>query len=149
MKFPRLPKALLRKPVGIKMPRTQDFKDDMNKLSESIAQEFKEKVVNNIKENTYGFDLAESTTKKKGSSVPLIDSGELVEAIFCEGTKVSVEDSNRSDSELTNLELAMVHEYGTKDKHIPARPVWRNTYRDFRPDAKKMVVYFFEKKEKK
>lgn len=148
-KFPRLPKALLKKPVGLKMPRTQDFKDDMKNLGESIAQDFKEKIVENIESNYYGFKLADSTVKRKGSDIPLIDSGELLDSIYREGTSVSVKDSRRSDSKLTNLELAMVHEYGTKDKHVPARPIWRNTYRDFRLDAKEKVTTFFDQKSKK
>ena len=38
----------------------------------------------------------------------------------------------------------MVLEYGTKDRHIPARPVWRNTYRDFKEEAREKVEEFFK-----
>lgn len=147
-KFPRLPKALLKKPPGFKMPRVQAFKDDMGNLGEQIAEDFKSTIKENIEQNAYGFTLADSTIKRKGSDTPLVDSGELLDAIYREGTKVSVEDTPRSDSGLTNLELAMVHEYGTKDKHIPARPIWRRTYRDFRPVAREKVVSFFERNKK-
>lgn len=143
VKFPRMPKSLLKPPPGFKKPRVQDFRDDMKQLGERIAEEFKETIEDNIRENHYGFSLADSTIQKKGHDVPLIDSEELVEAIFVDGTTVSVEDTPREDSSLTNLELAMVHEYGTKDRHIPARPVWRNTFRDFKPEARKQIETLF------
>ena len=142
MKFPRLPKAALKPPPGFKKPRIKDFKDDMQRLGEEIAEEFKETIVENIENNTYGFTIKESTARRKGSDVPLIDTHQLVDAIYQEGTVVSVEDSSRSDSPLTNLQLAIVHEYGVKDKGIPARPVWRNTYRDFRDVAKERIRSF-------
>lgn len=144
MKFPRLPKALLKPPPGFKKPRVKDFKNDMQRLGEEIAEEFKETIVENIENNTYGFTIKESTTRRKGSDTPLIDTHQLVDAIYREGTIVSVEDSSRSDSPLTNLQLAVVHEYGVKDKGIPARPVWRNTYRDFREDARSRIQSFFK-----
>lgn len=144
MKFPRLPKAALKTPPGFKKPRIKDFKDDMQRLGEEIAEEFKETIVENIENNTYGFTIKESTARRKGSDIPLIDTHQLVDAIYQEGTVVSVEDSSRSDSPLTNLQLAIVHEYGVKDKGIPARPVWRNTYRDFRDVAKGRIRSFLD-----
>lgn len=148
MKFPRLPKTIFKTPPGFKKPRVEDFRKDMQLLGEDIAEEFKETVKENIQENTYGFTLNNSTVERKGSDTPLIDSGEMVEAIFRDGTSVSVEDSSRNDSSLTNLGLAIVQEYGTKDKHIPARPVWRNTYNDFRDNAKGRIKQFFEEASK-
>lgn len=144
MKFPRLPKALLKPPPGFKKPRVKDFKNDMQRLGEEIAEEFKETIVENIENNTYGFTIKESTARRKGSNTPLIDTHQLVDAIYQEGTIVSVEDSSRNDSPLTNLQLAVVHEYGVKDKGIPARPVWRNTYRDFREDARSRIQSFLK-----
>ena len=114
----------------------------MQRLGQDIAEEFKQRVIDNIENNEYGFILSESTMRHKHSMTPLIETHEMVDAIFRDGTTVSVEDTPREDSRLTNLELAMVHEYGTKDKHIPARPVWRNTFRDFKEDAKDMIDDF-------
>lgn len=144
MRFPKLPKSLLKPPPGFKKPNHKDFVSDMERLGEEIAEEFKEKVVSNIENNEYGFELSESTIRGKKSDIPLINSGQLVDAIYREGTTVSVEDTPREDSSLTNLELAIIHEYGTKDKHIPARPVWRNTFRDFKDTAHKRVSTFLE-----
>lgn len=127
-----------------KKPKVSWFKEDMERLGEEIAEEFKDTVTNNIEENRYGFANAESTIKRKGSDTPLIDTGELVGAIYRDGTTVSVEDSPRDDSPLTNLELAIVQEYGTKDKHIPARPVWRETFKDFKEVAEDKISDFLE-----
>lgn len=117
----------------------------MQRLGEEIAEDFKEKVIENIEENRYGYPLAQSTIDKKGSDTPLVDTHQLVAAIYRDGTTVSVEDSPRDDSPLTNLELAIVQEYGTKDRHIPARPVWRETFKDFRETARDRISSFLDK----
>lgn len=141
----KIPKRMLRIPPGYKKPRTKGFEEDVQQLGENIAEGFKEKLLYNIETNYYGFALAESTIKKKGHATPLIDSGEMVDSIYVEGTVVSVEDTQRQDSELTNKELAIVHEYGTKDKNIPARPVWRLTFEDYRSEAKEDIVELLTK----
>ena len=120
------------------------LKEDMQRLGEDIAEEFKETIVDNIETNRYGYDLKQSTIDKKGSDVPLVDSHQLVDAIYRDGTIVSVEDSARDDSPLSNLELAIVHEYGTKDRHIPARPVWRDTFKDFEETARERIASFLD-----
>lgn len=127
-----------------KKPKVAWLKEDMERLGEEIAEEFKETIVENIKENRYGFDNAESTIKRKGSDIPLIDSGQLVDSIYRDGTTVSVENSARDDSSLTNLELAILQEYGTKDRHVPARPVWRETFKDFKEVAENKISDFLE-----
>ena len=143
-KFPRMPKSLLKTPPGFKKPRTKDFISDMRRLGEEIAEEFKETIVENIETNRYGYALKQSTIDRKGSETPLVDSHQLVDAIYREGTTVSVEDSARDDSPLSNLELAMAQEYGTKDRHIPARPVWRETFKDFKEVARERISSFLD-----
>lgn len=123
---------------------TKWLKEDMQRLGEDIAENFKETITENIETNRYGYDLKQSTIDRKGSDTPLVDSHQLVDAIYREGTTVSVEDSPRDDSPLTNLELAIVHEYGTKDRHIPARPVWRDTFNDFKEIARERVAEFLD-----
>lgn len=141
----RLPKSLLKPPPGYKKPQVKDLKKDMEKLGEAIAEEFKEKIIENIETNALGYSLAESTIRKKGHDTPFIDSHELVDAIYREGTTVSVENTPRDDSSLSNLELAMVLEYGTKDRHIPARPLWRTTFRDYKKVARKRIETYLKK----
>ena len=143
-RLPKMPKSLLKPPPGFKKPKVKDFISDMQRLGEEIAEEFKETIVENIEENKYGFELAESTIAKKGNDTPLVDTHQLVDAIYRDGTTVSVEDTPRDDSPLTNLELAITQEYGTKDKHIPARPVWRNTFRDYKEIAREKVQDFLD-----
>lgn len=127
-----------------KRAETRWLKEDMQRLGEEIAEDFKETIIENIETNRYGYDLKQSTIDRKGSAIPLVDSHQLVDAIYRDGTTVSVEDSTRDDSPLTNLELAIVHEYGTKDKHIPARPVWRDTFRDFKEIARARIASFLD-----
>lgn len=139
-----MPKSLLKLPLGFKKPKVKDFISDMQRLGEEIAEEFKETIVENIETNRYGYELKQSTIDRKGSEVPLVDSQQLVDAIYRDGTTVSVEDSARDDSPLSNLELAIVQEYGTKDKHIPARPVWRETFKDFKDVARERISSFLD-----
>jgi hypothetical protein len=143
-RLPRLPKSMFRPPPGFKKPKVEDFRSDMQRVGEEIAEQFKEQVIENIETNYYGFELAQSTIERKGSDVPWINSHELVDSIYREGTVVSVEDTPREDSKLTNLQLAIVQEYGTKDRHIPPRPIFRNTFRDFESDAKDKMLSFFK-----
>lgn len=145
-RVPKLNKSQLKVPKGYKAPKVEDLKSDMKRLGNEIAEEFLETIVHNIETNEYEFTLKKETIDRKGSDIPLIDKKQLLGAIYRKGTTVSVEDTPRTDSPLSNLELAMVHEYGTKDKHIPARPVWRNTYRDFKPTAEKRVIKFLDSK---
>lgn len=143
-RFPKLPKSLLKPPPGFKKPKTKHFLSDMQRLGEEIAEEFKETIIDNIENNNYGFSLAEATINRKGSDTPLVDTHQLVDSIYREGTTVSVEDTSRDDSPLSNLELAITLEYGTKDKHIPARPVWRKTFSDFKETSAERIDAFFK-----
>lgn len=143
-RLPKMPKSFLKLPPGFKKPKVKDFLSDMERLGEEIAEEFKETIVENIETNRYGYELKQSTIDRKGSDVPLVDSHQLVDAIYRDGTTVSVEDSARDDSPLSNLELAIVQEYGTKDKHIPARPVWRETFKDFKEVARERISSFLD-----
>ena len=144
VRFPRMPKSLLKPPPGFKKPKVKDFMSDMQRLGEEIAEDFKDTIVENIETNRYGYTLEQSTIDRKGSDIPLVDSHQLVDAIYRDGTTVSVEDSARDDSPLSNLELAIIQEYGTKDKHVPARPVWRETFKDYKEVARERISSFLD-----
>ena len=128
----KVPRTLLKAPKS-KIPKAYKFNEDMDALGAQIAEEFKETVKRNIETNKFKYTLAESTRKKKHGGVPLINSGVMLDAIYREGTFVSVEDTPRTDSPLT------------KDKHIPARPVWRDSFAAFKPVARKRIEQFFKK----
>lgn len=127
-----------------KKAKVKDFLSDMDRLGEEIAEDFKDTIIENIESNRYGYNLSQSTIDRKGSDIPLIATHEMVDSIYRDGTFVSVEDSQRDDSDLTNLELAIVHEYGTKDKHVPSRPVWRETFKDFKETARERISEFLD-----
>lgn len=139
-------KISARKDKRFKAPKYKDLKSDIQRVSEDLAEEFKKMVIKNIETNKYEFRLDDSTIRRKGSDLPLVNTKQLIGAIYREGTKVSVRNTPRSDSKLTNLGLAIIHEYGTKDKGIPARPVWRNTFRDFREVARKRISKYMKKR---
>ena len=140
----KLPKSWLKKPKGFKPINPKLLKEDMERLGMDLAKGFKDAVVENIKDNKFGYANAASTILRKGSDTPLIDTGELVDSIQADGTLVFVEDTPREDSTLTNKELAIVLEYGTKDKHIPPRRVWRKTFDDYRRYASEHVLEFLK-----
>ena len=143
-RFPSMPKSALKTPKGYKKPDVRYFKEDMQRLGEDIAQEFMETIIDNMESNKFGYRNREGTLLKKKGSTPLIDSGQMRDAIYRDGTLVSVEESTRDDTSLTNKQLAIILEYGTKDRHIPARPLWRTTFREFKPTAQKRIMDFFE-----
>ena len=70
-RLPRLPKSMFRPPPGFKKPKVEDFRSDMQRVGEEIAEQFKEQVIENIETNYYGFELAQSTIERKGSDVPV------------------------------------------------------------------------------
>lgn len=139
----RLPSRFeYRFPKGFKPPRLKDLVADMKSLGEEIAEAFKEEVTRNIENNKFGYRNAPGTIQRKKSGVPLIDTHEMVDNIVREGTTVTVADTPHEGTQLTNKELAIVQEYGTKDRHVPARPVWRRTFEEFRGKAAKRIKYF-------
>lgn len=114
--------------------------------------EFKELLIHNIKSNKYGFTLADSTISRKiglNRNTPFINSGEYVSAIEIQGTKVGVKEGTHS-SGLSYKEIRFILEYGRLDKHVPARPVWRMTLKEFRPRyieiAKEELKKYFSSK---
>jgi len=70
--------------------------------------------------------LKEATIKRKGSSKPLIDHGDLLNSVVCKmitgymffvGVPRNVKKKNKK-----MVNIAAVHEYGAPDQNIPARP---------------------------
>lgn len=140
-----IPAELMKKGAArVPKAHVEDFKSDMEVLGEQLAEGFKDRIISNIEKNKYKFSLADSTIQKKGSSTPLVDSGEILNAIYRDGSVVSINDEPHSKSTLTNKQLAQVLEFGTKDKHIPARPVWRNTFDEYRKEAENQISTFLK-----
>lgn len=121
-----------------------EYNKDYYSLQKKLAREFYELVIKNIKKNTYGFKLATSTIanrRRRGitSTVPFIDTGDYIDAIFVEGVSVRIRKGIHKPSGLTYTELFNILEFGRRDKSIVARPVFRNTIRDFEPIATKQI----------
>ena len=53
----KIPKSKLKPPRGFKVPDVNAFKEDMERLGEDIAEGFKERVIENIEENKFGYTL--------------------------------------------------------------------------------------------
>lgn len=123
----------------------QDFIKAVHKLETEIAQSYLNTLRRNFRKNTFGNSLPEGTVKRKKGlykNTPLIDTREYVnKGIVRKGKVVTVREGNHA-SGLSYLELASIHEYGRRDKSIPARPVWRPSFEAHRPVAKKMVEQF-------
>jgi hypothetical protein len=143
-----MPKSLLRKVPNGKAPSisAKDFQAGLDLQSEYIAQQFLELLIKNIRANKYNFKLSENTLKKRRSrgnsdETPLIDQGYLINSLVRNGSTVTIAEGTHPTG-IKFLELAMMLEYGRKDKGIPAFPVARNTFADFEPTAKKLLFKF-------
>lgn len=112
-----------------------------------VAQKLRKEIVTGIRDQAPGGmrfkPLAESTKARKGSSKALIDHGDLVRSINV--TKVGGGDffvgvhrnvTARDGQPMVNI--AEVHEFGTRDGRIPARPYLRPTYKVWVWDAERV-----------
>jgi hypothetical protein len=150
MKLPpkrSLPKSYLSTPASLRPNiSAKQFQLGLEMQSEVIAQEFLETLIENIRGNKYGFHLDDQTVKRRGyegneDETPLIDQGYLIDSLVRYGSIVTVKDGIHPRG-LEYLELAMILEYGRKDKKIPAFPVGRFTFRDFEKRAEELLMRF-------
>lgn len=116
---------------------------ELDKIAEQNAEEFLQLLITNIRSNKYGFVLDPSTVKRKGSDTPLINQEYLINSLERQGTIVTIKEGTHP-SGIKMLELAMMLEYGRKDKHIPAFPVARNTFEDFAPEAEANLLNYLK-----
>lgn len=107
-----------------------NLREEVEKMPTEFAQEYKRRLLDNIRKNKYQIKLAPSTIRKKGSSVPMIDTGELIQAIVLDGSKVFLKDGTHK-SGLSYNELGNILEYGRLDGHIVGNWVWGRTYNEF------------------
>ena len=114
------------------------FKDDLQKSTDraiaKIAKAYEVEIKKGIRSQSpagIAFRaLAASTIARKGSSSALIDQGDLIGSITTRKAKPGVyfvgllrNALNRDGTSLTNI--GPVHEFGTRDFRIPARPFIR------------------------
>jgi hypothetical protein len=125
------------------------FDEQAKALSDKLAHRFMKQLISNIKKNKFGYKLAEDTIKRKvavGAPItPFIFTGELLKSLYVKNGAVKVK-RGKHPTGLTYSELWFILEFGRRDKLIPPRPVWKETYKDFSPIAKKEWKKFNDKK---
>ena len=135
-----------RRNRGEKQKSLTIFGSEYNKeyysLQKKLTREFYDMLIKNIRKNTYGFKLAPSTLyarRRKGisSTAPFIETGDYIDAIFVDGVSVRIARGKHKPSGLLYTELFTILEFGRRDRKIKARPVFRNTQKDFYPIAVK------------
>jgi hypothetical protein len=123
----------------------KDFLKGVHNLEKDIAKNFHKTLLNNFRKNTYGYSLPEKTIATKTGrykNVPLVRTAEYItKGIVVDGKSVRVKEGKHK-SGIEYEELASIHEFGRRDKSIPARPVWRKTFTAYKPTAKSMVEKF-------
>jgi len=120
------------------MDYSKKVKKGISKATGKLAHDLRKQIVTGIrKQAPAGIQfkpLRPATIKKKGSSKALIDHGDLIRSINV--TKlgdlayfVGVNRSVMAKNGKPMVNIAEVHEFGTKDGRIPARPYLRPTWR--------------------
>lgn len=105
-----------------------------------LCKMYYELLIDNIKSNKFGFENSKGTLRSKKMGVPLIQSGKYLNSITFDENKVFVKEG-RYKNGLTFTEISDILEYGRRDKHIPAFPVWQKTLEEFKP----IIVEEFKK----
>lgn len=118
--------------------RTEELVDRLMRAADiAMLHEVKseaDRMKKGIRDNTLGLPaLAQSTIDRKGSDVPLVDTGEYVNSIEVgvenigkvKRYKVAPREGLHSEAQISYQKLGAVHEYGTSK--IPARPHFRPT----------------------
>jgi hypothetical protein len=131
------------------LSKSKEFEEAAKELANKLANKFKSALIKNIKTNRYGYALAEDTVKRKialgAPQTPFVFTGELLKSIYVENGAVKVKKGKHSNG-LSYEELWFILEFGRRDKLIPARPVWKETYKEFAEEAKKAWKDFNNKK---
>lgn len=119
----------------------------LNAASVQLAKEYYKLLITNIKDNAFKNANADSTIRKKGSDVPMIETGELVDNIIIDKFTVKMKEGLHSGG-ISYDELMSIMEYGRMDKHILPMRVWRETVKQFEPRAKEIIEAEFKRNKK-
>lgn len=115
------------------------YQKHLEQVSEDIAEAFLQFLKSAIESNTYGFKDDPKTVAMKSGSIPWIDTKELINALERQGYFVMFKSGNHKGG-LSYEHLAMILEYGMKEKGIPPRPVFRKSFEDFQSIAEDMFM---------
>lgn len=119
--------------------RVTGFQDYVEGIGEDLALMFLNFVIDNIRTNRYGFTLNPATVKRKKGTLPWINTEELLDALVVEGATVRFKKGVHKGTQLTYGELALILEYGMKERGMPPRAVFRRSFEDFKPIAADFV----------
>jgi hypothetical protein len=120
---------------------SEDFKKIISNIFLKCAEIYKAKIIENIENNKFGFNLTESTIRKKvlkglnlkDAETPLRFRSDYIKSIIVRQISENSFEVTCVDgmhySGMSFKELAYLLEFGRKDLNIPARPVWRLTYK--------------------
>ena len=113
---------------------------EADNMPKHLAETFMKMLTENIENNTYDFTLSEYWTrikKQKGwDERPFIAQGHYLNLleVGLDDHHLAIgfpESARHPRSGMSMAELAVLLEYGRLEKNLPARPLWRNTFRDF------------------
>lgn len=126
------------------------FDDGIRKrLPKRLAESFKQKIIENIDSNVYGFQLNQRWVDYKrsvgGDTRPFIMFGHYKNAItiVTEAGHLSVgfkKTQMHPRAGIPIAQLAVRLEYGDLARGIPARPLWRKTANDYFKRDKKAIM---------
>ena len=129
----------------LKVVDTFGVKKALDNAFEKCAIIYLEHLLYNIETNKYGFRLSLDTVRKKltkGKSVKEANTPLLFEHDYIKNIVVEKESNlatyrwvvtctkGKHYSGLSYNELSYILEFGRKDLKIPARPIWRLTFKD-------------------
>lgn len=118
------------------------------RLPKYVAQEFYNAVISNIDSNRYGFQLSqrwiEYKTRVGADTRPFIMFHHYKKAItiYSHDGHLAVgfrKTSMHPRAKISMGRLAIQLEYGDLSRGLPARPLWRNTARDFFREKRKIL----------
>lgn len=110
------------------------------------AYDIKEEIQNSIKSQTGNWQsLAKATVENKGHNKILYETGQLVDSIDVQGSgdEYVVAPTGQHTHNISNSELAILHEYGTSK--MPPRPIFRPVYEKHRNEVPKEVADIVQK----
>lgn len=107
----------------------QESKKYMNNTSEEIKQAIQDTI--NLQTEPW-VALKHDTVQRKGSSIKLKETGDLVNSIDVTSlgaNKYVISPQGQHNSGLSNSEIALIHEYGTEK--VPPRPFIQPVYEEY------------------
>lgn len=148
--MPKNVRSAFQNPFNVTFPEgsmvTEDYDAEVDAFAAQLAKMYHAHLIDNIKSNKFGFTHKPSTEKRSGAHTPMFDTGAYVDSIKVNGAEVYVDNGKEGRSGISFVELSYLLEYGRKDKHMKAFPVWRKTLEELKPRFEKAFEMFMKNK---